>query len=122
MRAQRRPFADGRLAQHLSSGRVRVRSVGSQPGFDVNSTVVEVLKERGIDLAEAFPKPLTDRVVQAADVIITMGCGDACPVYPGKRYLDWPVADPHDQPIDVVRDIRDDVQSRVTGLLRELNL
>lgn len=110
------------LAQHLSGGRVRVRSAGSAPADEINPHVVTVLAERGIDLAEAFPKPLTDRVVQAADVIVTMGCGDACPVYPGKRYLDWTVADPHGQPLETVRDIRDDVQQRVTVLLRELGL
>ena len=110
------------LAQHLSGGRVRVRSAGSAPAGEVNPDVVTVLAERGIDLAEAFPKPLTDRVVQAADVIVTMGCGDACPVYPGKRYLDWVVADPHGQSLEAVRDIRDDIQQRVTVLLRELGL
>jgi protein-tyrosine-phosphatase len=110
------------LAQHLSAGRVRVRSAGSAPADEINPHVVAVLAERGIDLAEAFPKPLTDRVVQAADVIVTMGCGDACPVYPGRRYLDWTVADPHGQSLEAVRDIRDDVQQRVTVLLRELGL
>lgn len=110
------------IARHLSGGRVRVRSAGSAPSGEVNPMVVEVLRERGIELAEAFPKPLSDRVVQAADVIVTMGCGDACPIYPGKRYLDWPVADPQGQPIEVVRDIRDDIQARVTSLLRELKL
>ncbi|KAB7741418.1 arsenate reductase ArsC [Nostocoides sp. F2B08] len=110
------------LAQHLSGGRVRVRSAGSAPADEINPHVVTVLAERGIDLAETFPKPLTDRVVQAADVIVTMGCGDACPVYPGKRYLDWTVSDPHGQSLETVRDIRDDVQQRVTVLLRELGL
>lgn len=110
------------LARHLSGGRVRVRSAGSQPAGEVNPTVVAVLQERGIDLAQAFPKPLSDRVVQAADVIITMGCGDACPIYPGKRYLDWQVVDPNGQPVEVVRDIRDDLQGRVTTLLREFDL
>ena len=110
------------LTRHLSGGRVRVRSAGSRPADAINPHVVTVLAERGIDLAEAFPKPLTDRVVQAADVIVTMGCGDACPVYPGKRYLDWIVPDPHGQPLDTVRDIRDEIQGRVTPLLRELGL
>ena len=110
------------LTRHLSGGRVRVRSAGSRPADEINPHVVTVLAERGIDLAEAFPKPLTDRVVQAADVIVTMGCGDACPVYPGKRYLDWTVADPHEQTLDRIRDIRDDIQARVTVLLRELGL
>ena len=110
------------LTRHLSGGRVRVRSAGSRPADEINPHVVTVLAERGIDLAEAFPKPLTDRVVQAADVIVTMGCGDACPVYPGKRYVDWVVQDPHGQSLETVRDIRDDVQSRVTTLLRELGI
>ena len=82
--------------------------------------VVEVLAERGISLVTAYPKPLSDNVIRAADVIITMGCGDACPIFPGKRYEDWDVADPADQPIEVVRDIRDDIQARVTTLLREI--
>ena len=83
---------------------------------------VQVLAERGITLTEAYPKPLTNDVVHAADVIITMGCGDACPIYPGKRYLDWDVADPYDKPIDKIRDIRDDLQARITALLRDLNI
>jgi len=82
--------------------------------------VVDVLAERGISLVTAYPKPLSDNVIRAADVIITMGCGDACPIFPGKRYEDWDVADPADQPIEVVRDIRDDIQARVTTLLREI--
>ncbi|MFC7623199.1 arsenate reductase ArsC [Microlunatus sp. GCM10028923] len=110
------------LADHLFGGRVHVRSAGSAPTGEVNPLAVEALRERGIRLAEAYPKPLTDQVVRAADVIITMGCGDACPVYPGKRYLDWNVADPDGQPLEVVRDIRDDLTHRVTNLLRELNL
>jgi len=110
------------LAEHLSGGRVHVRSAGSAPADDVNATAIEVLRERGITVTEAFPKPLTDDVVRAADVIVTMGCGDACPLFPGRRYLDWDVADPAGQPLQVVRDIRDDLQSRVTGLLRELGI
>ncbi|GAB3764662.1 arsenate reductase ArsC [Microlunatus parietis] len=110
------------LADHLSGGRVHVRSAGSQPTGVVNPLAIEALAERGIQLAEAYPKPLTDQVVRAADVIVTMGCGDACPIYPGKRYLDWDVADPAGQPIEVVRSIRDDLADRVTGLLRELGL
>jgi arsenate reductase (thioredoxin) len=82
--------------------------------------VVEALRERGIDLSVAYPKPLSDSVLRAADVIITMGCGDSCPYFPGKRYEDWDVADPNDQPLEVVRDIRDDIQARVTTLLREV--
>ena len=86
------------LAEHLSGGRVHVRSAGSAPTGEINPTVIQALAERGIDLTEAYPKPLTDSVVHAADVIVTMGCGDACPIFPGKRYEDWAVADPAGQP------------------------
>jgi protein-tyrosine-phosphatase len=110
------------LAQHLAAGRVHVRSAGSAPTGELNPVVLEALAERGITLTEAFPKPLSNDVVRAADVIVTMGCGDACPIYPGKRYEDWLVADPADQPLEVVREIRDDVQARVSALLRDLDL
>ncbi|MFX4288378.1 low molecular weight phosphatase family protein [Janibacter sp. G349] len=108
------------LTEHLSARRVHVRSAGSEPTGEVNPIVIEALNERGIDLTTPYPKPLTHRVLQAADVIVTMGCGDACPIFPGKRYEDWDVADPQGQPIDTVRDIRDDIQARVTQLLREV--
>jgi protein-tyrosine-phosphatase len=108
------------LAEHLSAHRVHVRSAGSAPADQINPLVVEVLAERGIALTTAYPKPLSDNVIGAADVIITMGCGDACPVFPGKRYEDWNVTDPAGQPIEVVRDIRDDIQARVTALLRDI--
>ena len=108
------------LAAHLSNGRVHVRSAGSDPTDEINPVVVEALAERGISLTEAYPKPLTDTVVRAADVIVTMGCGDACPIYPGRRYEDWTVADPAGADLRAVRDIRDDIQGRVTTLLREL--
>jgi len=108
------------LAMHLSAGKVHVRSAGSQPTQEINLLTVQSLAERGIELTEAFPKPLTDDVVHAADVIITMGCGDACPILPGKRYEDWAVADPAGQSIEVVRAIRDDIQARVTTLLGEI--
>jgi arsenate reductase (thioredoxin) len=108
------------LAEHLSAHRVHVRSAGSAPAGSINPLVVEVLAERGIALTTAYPKPLSDNVIGAADVIITMGCGDACPIFPGKRYEDWNVADPAEQPIEVVRDIRDDIQARVTALLRDI--
>lgn len=108
------------LAEHLSARRVHVRSTGSTPSGEVNPLVIEVLAERGIALSQPYPKPLSDNVVRAADVIITMGCGDACPIYPGKRYEDWDVPDPAGQPIEIVRDIRDDIQFRVTHLLREV--
>jgi arsenate reductase len=112
----------GALIDHLSAGRVHVRTAGSQPADQINPEVVTVLAERGIDLNQAYPKPLNDDVVMASDVIITMGCGDACPIYPGKRYEDWDVADPAGQPLDVVRQIRDDIQQRVTNLLRQLGI
>ena len=105
---------------HLSGGAIEVRSAGSAPADQVNPTVVTVLEERGIALGTPYPKPLSDSVLRAADVIITMGCGDACPIFPGKRYEDWDVADPAGQPIEVVREIRDDIQARVTTLLRNI--
>ena len=108
------------LAEHLSAHRVHVRSAGSAPAREINPVVVDVLAERGISLSTAYPKPLSDNAVGAADVIVTMGCGDACPIYPGKRYEDWDVADPAGQPIEVVREIRDDIQARVTTLLRQI--
>ena len=108
------------LAQHLSAGRVHVRSAGSAPTGRILPTAIQALAERGIELSEEFPKPLTDDVVHAADVIVTMGCGDECPYVPGRRYEDWDVADPDGQPIEVVRAIRDDIQARVTRLLAEV--
>jgi len=108
------------LLDHHASGKVSVRSAGSRPQGEIPPTITTVLNEIGIGLTEAYPKPLTDEVVRAADVVVTMGCGDACPVYPGKRYLDWQVADPHDQPLDRVRAIRDDIDQRIRGLLTEL--
>ena len=108
------------LTEHLSARKVHVRSAGSEPVDTVNPTVLDALAERGIPLSAPYPKPLTHSAVQAADVIVTMGCGDACPVFPGKRYEDWDVADPDGQPLDVMRDIRDDIQQRVTRLLRDV--
>ena len=110
------------LAHTLSDGRVHVRSAGSDPAERINPAAVAAMAEMGIDLSQEFPKPLTDEVVEAADVVITMGCGDACPVYPGKRYLDWQVEDPAGQPIERVRAIRDDIRARVEALLRELDV
>jgi protein-tyrosine-phosphatase len=106
----------------LSGGRVHVRSAGSDPADAINPAVVAAMAEIGIDLAKEFPKPLTDEVVAAADVVITMGCGDACPIYPGKRYLDWVVDDPAGQPLERVRAIRDDIRAHVEQLLHELNV
>lgn len=108
------------LTEHLSARRVHVRSAGSAPTGEIHPVVVEALRERGIAMEAAYPKPLTDSVVRAADVIVTMGCGDTCAYYPGKRYEDWDIADPADQPLHVVRQIRDDIQARVTTLLREI--
>ena len=108
------------LANHIGRGRVHVRSAGSAPSRELNPTVTAVMAELGLDLAEEFPKPLTDDVVQAADVVITMGCGDACPVYPGKHYQDWDLVDPAGLPIEDVRRIRDEVRARVEALLADL--
>ncbi len=105
-----------------SAGRVHVRSAGSDPVEEVNPAVVEAMAELGVDLTEAFPKPLTDEVVRAADVVITMGCGDACPIYPGKRYEDWTVEDPAGRDIETVRRIRDEIDGRVARLLDELEV
>jgi len=110
------------LTARLSGGAVAVRSAGSDPADEINPAVVEVLAERGIDLSEEFPKPLSDEVVRAADVVITMGCGDACPIYPGKRYLDWDVPDPAGQPREVVEAIVEDIEQRVRKLLAELGV
>lgn len=106
----------------LSAGRVQVRSAGSAPKNEISENVALVMAEAGLDVSEAFPKPLTDEAVRAADVVITMGCGDECPFYPGKRYEDWEVEDPAGQPIEVVRSIRDDVRSRVEALLEGLGV
>jgi protein-tyrosine-phosphatase len=104
-----------------SEGRIHVRSAGSAPGDAVNPLVVEAMAELGIDLADAFPKPLTDDFVRAADVVITMGCGDACPIFPGKRYEDWVLDDPAEaESLDTVRGIRDEVDARVQRLVAEL--
>lgn len=106
----------------LSGRRVQVWSAGSEPADRINPAVVEAMAEVGVDLSQAFPRPLGDEVVEAADVVITMGCGDACPVYPGKRYLDWQVDDPAGQPIETVRRIRDEIRQRVSELLGELDV
>jgi arsenate reductase (thioredoxin) len=104
-----------------SGGLVNVRSAGSDPADAVNPLAVAAMAELGVDLAEAFPKPLTDDVVRAADVVVTMGCGDACPIYPGKRYEDWVLDDPADaESLDEVRRIRDAIDARVRQLLSEL--
>jgi arsenate reductase (thioredoxin) len=108
------------LLDHHGKGRVHVRSAGSTPADQINPAVLAAMDEWGIDLSREFPKPLTDDFVRAADVVITMGCGDACPIYPGKRYEDWELEDPAGQPVEVVRRIRDEVDLRVQQLLAEL--
>ncbi|AWW41483.1 arsenate reductase ArsC [Streptomyces cadmiisoli] len=107
---------------HLAGDRVEVRSAGSAPADSVNPAVVEAMKEVGIDISARTPQVLTTQAVQCSDVVITMGCGDACPVFPGKRYLDWQLDDPAGQGVDAVRPIRDAVEQRVRGLLTELGI
>jgi arsenate reductase len=108
------------LLDHHGRGRVNVRSAGSAPGEEINPAVTELLTERGLDASKEFPKPLTDEAARAADVIITMGCGDACPVYLGKRYLDWELIDPAGKGIDEVRPIVDEIERRAIELLDQL--
>src|SRR3954451_19890982 len=104
-----------------SEGNIRVRSAGSAPADAVNPLVVETMAELGVDLTDAFPKPLTDEFVRSADVVITMGCGDACPIFPGKRYEDWVLDDPADaETLDAVRAIRDEIDGRVQRLVADL--
>jgi arsenate reductase (thioredoxin) len=108
------------LLDHLGEGRVHVRSAGSEPADRINPDVVTAMAEIGLDVSRQFPKPITDDAVRAADVVITMGCGDACPIYPGKRYEDWELDDPADADLDGVRRIRDEIAQRVRRLLDEL--
>ena len=108
------------LLKLRSDGRINVRSAGSTPGEEINPNAIAALEELGVDMSEAFPKPLTDEVVRAADVVITMGCGDACPIYPGKKYEDWVLNDPAGQDLETVRGIRDEIDQRVQTLVREL--
>jgi len=106
----------------LGGGKVEVRSAGSAPGNAVNPAAVEAMAEEGIDMSAAQPKILTDEAVLASDVVITMGCGDACPFYPGKRYLDWELDDPAGKGVESVRPIRDEIKQRILGLLGELGV
>ena len=117
--AGRSQMAAGFL-QHLAGDRVEVLSAGSQPADTVNPAAVAAMAEVGIDLGTATPKLLTDSAVEEADVVVTMGCGDACPIYPGKRYEDWPLDDPAGRGIEAVRPIRDAIRERVEVLLAEL--
>ena len=110
------------LLDHQAAGRVRVTSAGSEPADQLNPAVVQAMAEIGLDISHEYPRPLTTDKVQNADVVITMGCGDACPIYPGKRYLDWDLPDPAGLDIGAVRPIRDEIQRRVLALLRELDL
>ena len=117
--AGRSQMAAGLLDQ-LAAGGVHVRTAGSDPSDQINPTAVEAMAEVGVDLSKEFPKPLTDEVVKAADAVITMGCGDACPIYPGKRYEDWELEDPEGKDLETVRRIRDEIARRVRELLAEL--
>jgi len=108
------------LLDRRSGGRIDVRSAGSAPADELNPVVVAVMAELGLDLSREFPKPLTDSAVQAADVVVTMGCGDACPIFPGKRYEEWTLDDPAGQDVETVRRIRDEIDGRVQRLTGEL--
>ncbi|MFC8127794.1 low molecular weight phosphatase family protein [Streptomyces sp. NPDC057302] len=119
LNARRSQMAAALLA-HRAGDRVTVSSAGTTPASEVERGVAQALVEAGVDLADAYPKPLTDEVVQAADIVITIGCGNACPVVAGRRYLDWPVPDPDGAPIAVIRAIRDDIDTRITALLDTL--
>jgi arsenate reductase len=119
--AGRSQMAAGWLA-HLAGDAVEVRSAGSLPADQVNPAAVEAMTEVGIDISAQKPKVLTTDAVQASDVVITMGCGDACPIFPGKRYLDWALDDPAGQGVEAVRPIRDDIETRIRGLLAELGV
>jgi len=108
--------------QHLAGDRAVAWSGGSEPGYEINPSAIAAMAERGIDITSEFPKPWTDEIVQAADVVITMGCGDACPVFPGKRYLDWELDDPAGKSVEDVRPVRDEIEHRVRALLDELGV
>ncbi|SCL13500.1 Protein-tyrosine-phosphatase [Micromonospora rhizosphaerae] len=117
--AGRSQMADGWL-RHLTGDTVEVRSAGSEPADQINPVAVEAMREVGIDITDKTPVRLTWDAAEASDVIVTMGCGDACPVFPGKRYEDWKLTDPAGQPLDVVRQVRDDIKTRVLALLADL--
>jgi arsenate reductase len=108
--------------QRLAGDAAIAWSGGSEPGDEVNTAAIEAMRERGIDISKEFPKPWTDEVVRAADVVITMGCGDACPVFPGKRYEEWTLEDPHGKDTEEVRPVRDEIERRVRTLLQQLNV
>lgn len=117
--AGRSQMAAGYL-RHLAEGEIKVLSAGTDPGTEINKLAVEVMLEEGIDLSEATPEELSDEKVLESDYVITMGCGDACPYFPGKTYLDWPLTDPKDQPIEVVRQIRNEIRAKVEALIAEV--
>jgi arsenate reductase len=119
--AGRSQMAAGWL-RHLAGSAAEVYSGGSDPAVQVNAVAIEAMAEVGIDIADELPKPWTDEIARAADVIVTMGCGDACPVYPGKRYEDWELTDPAGQPIEVVRTVRDDIEAQVRDLIAQLGI
>ena len=115
-----RSVAGRMLLEHYAQGRVEVLSAGSEPADQLNPSIVAVLAERGLDATGEVPKPVTDEMARAADVVVTMGCGDACPIYPGTRVVDWELTDPAGRPVDEVRPIVDDIDRRVQALLEEL--
>lgn len=119
--AGRSQMAAGWL-RHFAGDRVQVLSAGSKPTTDVNPSAIEAMSEVGIDISSEYPKPWTDETVEAADVVVTMGCGDACPVVPGKRYLDWELEDPAGKGVEEVRPVRDEIETRVRGLLDDLGV
>jgi protein-tyrosine-phosphatase len=108
--------------QHFAGDHALAWSGGSEPGHEINPSAIEAMHERGMDIATEFPKPWTDEIVRAADVVITMGCGDACPIFPGKRYLNWELDDPAGKNVEDVRPVRDEIERRVRGLLDELGV
>jgi protein-tyrosine-phosphatase len=108
--------------RHLAGDRAVVYSGGSEPASEINPAAIAAMAEVGVDITDEFPKPWTDEVVRAADAVITMGCGDACPLYPGKRYEDWELADPAGQGLDAIRPIRDDIRTRVEILMQTLGI
>ena len=110
------------LLRHLSGGAIAVFSGGSEPASEINPVAVRAMEEVGIDITSEFPKPWTNEVVGAVDVVVSMGCGDACPVLPGKRYVDWELEDPAGKPIEVVRRVRDEIERRVKDLVAELRI
>jgi protein-tyrosine-phosphatase len=119
--AGRSQMAAGWL-RHLAGDRVEVYSGGQDPAAGIHDVAVQAMAEVGVDIRSEFPKPWTDEIIRVADVVVTMGCGDACPIIPGRRYEDWELTDPHDQPIEVVREVRDEIEQRIRGLMTSLEV